>query len=255
MHIYLDIFGHNIPSYGSMVVIGLIISNLTAFFVVKKTKQDLNDLIILEGYGILGGVFGAKLLYLIVSANEIDWSRILEPAYIDMLMRSGFVFYGGLIGALLAILLAGKIHKIDAPAYLQNFIFMLPLFHCFGRIGCFLTGCCYGIPYNGPLAVTFPAESLAVPGVPLFPVQLAESFLLLLISLLLLYRILHGRNQNSVELYIILYGITRFSLEFLRYDSYRGIYFGLSTSQWISMILVVIAVILLVRKKNSVSMA
>ena len=141
------------------------------FFVLKHEKLDFNDWMILEAYCILGGFLGAKLLYLLVSYKSIDWSRITDFQYFNALMLSGFVFYGGLIFGLIFVFLAGKIHKIPAGIYVRKFIFLIPFMHSFGRVGCFMAGCCYGIPYDGIGAVVFPEGSYAIPGIKLFPVQ------------------------------------------------------------------------------------
>ena len=156
-------------------------------------------------------------------------------------MTSGFVFYGGLIGALLCALLAKKIHKIDVAALLRSCIFFLPLAHGFGRIGCFLGGCCYGIPYDGWLAVTFP-DDVGIPE-PLtrFPVQLVESALLICLAIVLFILAYRGKDRRTISIYLIAYAIIRFVLEYLRADAARGSFLFLSTSQWIS-ILIVIAV-------------
>ena len=154
-----------------MIASGVIVANLIAMFVLKKIKLDLNDFLILESYCFLGAFVGAKILYFIVSIDEIDWSRFFDIKYFNQLMLSGFVFYGGLIGGLLIILLGGKVHKIKSTEYIRNFVFLIPLIHSFGRIGCFWAGCCYGIPYKGIGAVIYPENSFAPSGINLFPVQ------------------------------------------------------------------------------------
>lgn len=148
MHVYLHLFGLTIPSYGLLIASGVVIGNIIAF-VLKHEKLDFNDWMILEAYCILGGFLGAKLLYLLVSYKSIDWSRITDFQYFNALMLSGFVFYGGLIFGLIFVFLAGKIHKIPAGIYVRKFIFLIPFMHSFGRVGCFMAGCCYGIPYDG----------------------------------------------------------------------------------------------------------
>lgn len=238
MHLYIDFFGVSIPAYGMMIVLGICIANLVAFIVIKRTKRDINDLIVLEAYCFLGAFIGAKVLYLLISYEEIDWGRIAEIEYLSNIMKSGFVFYGGLIGGLLAVYLAGKLHKVDAEKYVREFIFLIPFMHGFGRIGCFMAGCCYGTPYNGPGAVAFPEESFAIPNVSLFPVQLVEAVFLLLITVGILVLQMKYRWYYTIELYLISYGVLRFALEYVRYDAARGAYAGLSTSQWLSIVLV-----------------
>lgn len=146
MSIYLNILGFHIPSYGLMITLGVILANVFALYPLKKYKLIFDDFLILEAYTLLGAFIGAKLLYLIISYREIDWSRFLEPRYFNYIMSSGFVFYGGLIGGLLCFLFAGKFHHINSKPYITHLIYLIPWIHGFGRIGCFLAGCCYGIP-------------------------------------------------------------------------------------------------------------
>ena len=126
MHRFIHVFGHDIAGYGLMITLGVIVSNILALIMLKKKKLLVWDFVILEGYAGLGMIFGAKLLFLFVSRNSIDWSHFFEPEVFSAYMTSGFVFYGGLIGALLCALLAKKIHKIDVAALLRSCIFFLP---------------------------------------------------------------------------------------------------------------------------------
>lgn len=250
MHITIDFLGRKLPSYGLLIMTGGVLANLLALLLRKKLKIDTDNLILLEAYMLIGALVGSKVLYLITAAPAIEWNRIFEPSYLLMLMRGGFVFYGGLIGGLLMILLAGKIHRIDAVYYIRKVIFLCPFAHAFGRLGCFMAGCCYGIPYHGPGAVVFPENSFALPGIRLFPVQLLESGTLLVISLILGIATLRFASEYTIELYLILYGIDRFLLEYLRYDSGRGIYGPFSTSQWISLVAVTAAVVVMIIRKR-----
>jgi phosphatidylglycerol:prolipoprotein diacylglycerol transferase len=250
MHLFFSIGNLAIPSYGVMISLGVVVANIVALYVIRRTKQDVNNFILVEAYSFLGGFIGAKVLYLIVSFSEIDWSKIFRLSYFNSLMQGGFVFYGGLIGGLLFAFLAGKIHRFHAFPYIERFIFLIPMIHAFGRIGCFLTGCCFGIPYHGIGGVVFPKNSYAIPGIALFPVQLLESGILMLISILLIYLQFRRQWQYSLELYLVLYAIARFILEYLRYDAERGRFWIFSTSQWIS-IFMIVASLLIVRFRRS----
>ena len=238
MHVFFHLGSLTIPAYGFMIASGVIIANIVAMFVLKKKSLDFNDFIILESYCILGAFIGAKLLYLLVSFEEIDWSNIFNLQYFNQLMLDGFVFYGGLIGGLIMVYIGGYFHKIKPKEYIINFIFLIPLIHCFGRIGCFCAGCCYGIPYKGVGAVVFPEGSFAIPNVSLFPVQIVEACLLLLIAITILAAQLVFNCNYTVEIYLVMYAITRFILEYYRYDEARGHLGILSTSQWISIVMI-----------------
>lgn len=252
MKLYIDLFGISVPSYGLMIVIGVVLANIVAFLMIytsqrnkKQSKNseekrlDYNDLFIMEAYCILGGFLGAKLLYVLVSFEEIEWNNILTISGFNTFMQAGFVFYGGLIGGALAAVLAGKIHYIDTKLYFNEFILLIPMIHGFGRIGCFMAGCCYGIPYDGIGATVFPENSFAISGIKLFPVQLAEAIGLFCIFGIMLILKVKYNIKHMVELYCLLYAVLRFILEFFRYDVMRGRLWLLSTSQWISLTMVV----------------
>ena len=252
MQQFISVFGLKLPVYGLMILLGIFLANLIVILLRKKLELDMDNVILLEVYLLVGVFLGSKLLYLLVSINDIDWSRIFEPEYAKALLSGGFVFYGGLIGGLLLMLLAGKLHKIPAGEYLRKLIFLAPFGHAFGRIGCFFGGCCFGIPYHGVCSVVYPDDPdvPAPPGIPLFPVQLLESACLFAISFLVF---LVGRKTNwlyTIETYFALYGVARFLLEFLRFDAYRGIYGGLSTSQWVSLALIAFAIVLFLYHKR-----
>lgn len=248
MQPYLSIFGKSIPSYGFFITLGVICGNLIAIYVLRKNKLSFLDFIILEAYCFLGGFMGAKLLYFVTASNEIEWNRLGDLEYFNAIMKSGFVFYGGLIGGILFMFIFGKVHKIDSLTYIERFIFVLPYIHSFGRVGCFMAGCCYGRPYDGPGAVVYPEGSFAISGVKLFPVQIVEAIILLVISVVMLIIQIRRDAHYQLETYILLYSIARFVLEFFRYDEIRGIYWGLSTSQWISIVLLFVSVFLIYRK-------
>ena len=114
MHIYVEIYGHRIPTYGLLITIGVILANLIAIICMKrKYKKDcIEDFLIVEAYTMAGAFLGAKCLYLLVSYRDIDWENIFNIKYFNTLMQGGFVFYGGLIGGLIFIFLPEKIHKI-----------------------------------------------------------------------------------------------------------------------------------------------
>lgn len=250
MKVYFDIGTLSIPAYGLMIAIGVVFANIVAMFVLHKTKLDFDDFILLEAYCFLGAFLGAKILYLLVSVKIINWKQIFEIEYFNQIMQGGFVFYGGLIGGLLFVLLAGRIHKIAVEEYIRNFIFLIPFIHAFGRIGCFCAGCCFGVPYNGIGAVVFPEHSYALPNVRLFPVQLVEATILIGIAVLIIWLQIGNNWKYTIETYLLLYGIARFLLEYFRYDADRGSFGMFTTSQWISFIMITIAIVMVRNDKK-----
>lgn len=244
------LFGHYIAYYGLMAAVGVCIGSGIGLLRVKQCGLSGNDLIILCAMGALGAVVGAKLLYIIVSFREIDFHKLTDWNYISALMRGGFVFYGGVLGMLPMLWLCNAKFKIHVMDYMQCCIGCIPLGHAFGRVGCHLVGCCYGRPYNGIFAVTYTCSQFAPNGVSLFPVQLTEAVLELLIGIFLLVCGKKWKGLTGLYWYLALYAVCRFCLEFLRADAERGMICGLSTSQILSIILGGMAVYLLIRQKR-----
>ena len=140
-----------------------------------------------------------------------------------------------------------QIIKKSADDNATNGLPAVPLAHAFGRIGCFFAGCCYGIPYDPPIGICLKnAIGTAPTDIPLFPVQLLESGLdFLLAGLLQLCFRKRTRKTDVIPFYCIGYAGIRLFTERFRYDTERGIYFGLATSEWISLALAICGVLLL----------
>ena len=150
------------------------------------------------------------------------------------------MFYGSLIGGLLMVYIYCRKYKVSIPDLSVVVVPTIPLIHAFGRLGCFFAGCCYGIQYGGPASITFKSSPVAPNGVSLFPVQLVESAInLVIFMVLILYRRKNRNYKGIIILYLLLYSVSRFALEFVRGDIIRGFIFGLSTSQWISLLIII----------------
>lgn len=244
------LFGHFLPYYGLMAMLGVAVGARVGMIQVRRRGLSGDNLILLCAIGALGAIVGAKLLYLLVSFREIDLHRLTDWSYFSALMRGGFVFYGGILGMLPALWFCNVKMEICVLDYIECCIGCVPLGHAFGRVGCFLVGCCYGRPYDGIFAVTYTCSQFAPNGISLFPVQLLEAALELLIGILLLTAGKKWKGMTGLYCYIALYALCRFLLEFLRADAARGIIAGLSTSQILSIGLGTVAVCLLVRQKK-----
>ena len=239
MYPYVNIAGHEFSSYSLMAILGMLVSFFVVLVRAHRKKLGVEDHLYFLAFVLIFTVLGAKALYQIQHLSELWTYREDIFANLQSILNyfgGGFVFYGGLIGGCLGAVFYARYFHTDAVAIAQNFIAVIPLFHCFGRIGCFLAGCCYGIPYQGPLSVTF-TQALGGPnGVGLFPVQLLEAALNLVIFIFLLR--MDGKFQKPLQnfgVYLLCYGAARFFLEFLRGDTVRGVWI-FSTSQWISLL-------------------
>jgi len=238
---YLHIFGISIPSYGLCMALGMILAFLYAYHTSKKYSFSFISLIIIAVCPIGFGLLGAKLLYILVTYDFSEVVRRTLAGDTSIIAGDGLVFYGGLIGGIIGLFIGlliakEKFHPVDkivTPC--------VPLGHAFGRIGCFMAGCCYGVKYDGFLSVIFP---LAGVNEPVLPVQLIESFLnLIIFGLIVLF---NKRSKLSpLPVYFLMYSVVRFVLEYFRGDKIRGFMNGFSTSQWISIGIFFVSLILL----------
>ncbi len=229
-----------IHGYGLMIGIGFLIAVLVGMYRAKKKGMNQEAILDIAIYCILAGFLGGKLLYVIV-----EWKRFIDNP-LAVLGSSGFVVYGGIITGVLTGYIYCRIKKISFVKYFDLVMPEIAIAQGFGRIGCFLAGCCYGRPTDSWLGVVFPPEALAPSGVKLLPTQLfmsAGDFLIALI--LILYSRKNKIDGNVGAGYLILYGVGRFGIEFLRNDS-RGSVGVLSTSQFISLFIVAIGIGLIV---------
>lgn len=232
-----------IHGYGLMIAVGILVCIYMGMYRAKKKSLNEEAVLDIAILGVFSGFLGAKLLYVIVEFQDF----LQDP--LRILGSEGFVVYGGIIvGVFSAILYCRRKHLV----FLEYFDLLAPsiaLAQGFGRIGCFLAGCCYGRETESFLGVTFPEGSFAPAGVKLLPTQLFSSagdFLIMF--LLLIYSRHQKRTGNTGALYLLLYGIGRFLIEFLRSDE-RGSVGMLSTSQFISIGIVLAALVLFFRHK------
>ncbi len=219
------------------------------FAMTRAAKRGLDQARILDLgiYIIIAALLGAKLLLLVTDFSSFRQ----DPRELLTLVRSGGVFYGGLILAVVVAL--GYIRHARLPLWTTCDAFApgIALGHVIGRFGCFFAGCCYGKPTSEPWAITFTnpfaAANVGTPlGVPLHPTQLYEAGaeFLILVFLLFTERKRKPYAGRTFWLYMLLYAISRFIIEFYRGDE-RGTVGVLSTSQFISVLLAPLAIAML----------
>lgn len=237
---YLDPW-EKIPTYGVCFFLGIVAAVLAVLFLDRRKRVKREDLVYGGSIAIVGGLAGAKLLSVLPNLGLIIQNQV---PLVDVI-KNGFVFYGGVIGGALGILIYCRAFHVDFIDFLDTAAIGLPLGSLFGRIGCFCAGCCYGRPTDSFLGVVFthPADPNTPVGVPLLPTQLFESGYCLIIFFALLAlnrRAVRGRN---VLFYLISYSACRFVNEFFRDDPARGFLLGMSTSQFISLLLIIASLI------------
>ena len=247
-----------VPAMGMCVLVGAILAVLLSWILRKRTALDWNgefvDAII---SAVLLGFVGMKILYWIVTPNVFRdaFANGFFQGILSLLME-GMVFYGGLIGGILGIFLTARKKKKNILEFTD---LMAPCFcvaHAFGRIGCLLAGCCYGVAvgeqtqfgvltYKGALAVKY------LDGTMRLPVPLMEAiFLLVLCEVLVLVYCTEKHLGRTTGVYLTSYAVWRFVIEMFRGDAERGKFGPLYTSQWISILILAAGVALLLLAKK-----
>ena len=254
---------YNVCGLAGAVAVALLISFL------RKKDRLLDRVILILCYiaSIIGFFIGAHLLFFLekLPAFSENYGMMIVdlPSFFDAVFNaaSGMAFYGGLFGASAAVLILCKIRHIYARPYLNVCACSFPLLLAFGRIGCTLFGCCYGIEYHGIFALTYSADHI-VPGksdhiadFPHFPVQLLESLLMFILCFVLVQMYLKFRDKYPLlSIYFISYGIIRFFDELLRSTEAKTFQGPLSTSQWIALISLAITAgyLITIKKKKMI---
>jgi phosphatidylglycerol:prolipoprotein diacylglycerol transferase len=243
-----DIGPFTVYTYGVLLAAAYLLGLKFAMVRSRARGLDATKTLDLGIYIIVSALVGAKLLLLIV---EFDTFR-RDPAELLTLARSGGVFYGGLILAVGVALWYIRRHRLPVWTTCDVFAPAIALGHAVGRLGCLAAGCCYGKPTSLAWGITFThpeaAANVGTPlGVPLHPTQLYESGaeLIILGFLLATEKRGHAFPGRTFWLYLLLYGISRFAIEFFRGDA-RGFVFGtISTSQFISLLIIPLSLIML----------
>lgn len=232
--------------YGIMVAIGFASAYLIADYRAKKRGLSSDIIFGILWCAMAGGLIGSRLLYYIVSIKDI-----IDDVSVIWDFTHGFVVYGGIIGGVLAGYIYCRVKKVKFFDYFDLVMPEVALAQGFGRIGCFFAGCCYGRETDSAIGIVFKNSSYAPNGVKLIPTQLISSAGDFLIALILFTYAKKKRPEGAVgALYMILYGIGRFGVEFLRND-YRGSIGFLSTSQIISVFVALAGIIMFVKAKRS----
>ncbi len=257
------IFNFPINTYGVFLALAFLGAIMITVRLGARDGLRRERLYDLSLWMLLAGLIGSKILMFFVEPEYR--ANPLQLLSLDFL-RSGGVFYGGLIGAVVAGYFLMKRYNLPWWKTADACAPGIALGNFFGRQGCFAAGCCWGEPTTLPWGVQFSELGHRITGVPidvsLHPVQLYESFSMLIVFFFLLW--LHKRKRFSGQVilaYALLYSVVRFAVEFVR-DDPRGDLLGLtsmtglSTSQIISLIVAVSALIaFVIRRRKSAGLA
>ena len=243
-----------ITTYGIFLAVGMLIALYVTSRLAGRDGLPRERIYDLGLWVLVGGLVGSKILMLLVEDNVNIFT-------LDFL-RSGGVFYGGLIGGFLAVAILVPFYKLPFWKAADAFAPGVALGQAFGRQGCFAAGCCWGKVTDGPLGVHFSDAGHDYTGVPivgpdgadlfLYPTQMIESLAMLAVFGLLFWLHRHKKFDGQILItYGIIYSLVRFSIEFIR-DDPRGDLFGfttltgLSTSQGVSLLVAAASITFLI---------
>ena len=239
---YFHIFGLSVPVYGILTLVGIAVGILWMLYNRKFYRLKKDDTFFFALYCVIFALIGGKVLYIIVEFQHL----LQNPEMWKAVITGGMVFYGGVIGGILGGVLYTRQYHLDTWKFFDVAVPGVAIGHGIGRIGCFCAGCCYGAPTDLPIGVIYPKGlGIAPAGVPLLPTQLFEAGAEAVLAVVLFLILRKNKRMGRVTgWYLVLYGVIRFGLEFLRSDP-RGAVFGLSTSQLISIFMVTLGMLLI----------
>ncbi len=253
MHpILFEIGSWPVYSYGVLLALAYLAGLQLAVVRARHAGLDSAKVMDFGIYLIIAALVGAKLMLIVVDFRHFR----AQPGELLSLVRAGGVFYGGLIAAFVTGLWLVRRYRLPIWKTADLIAPGIALGHIVGRFGCLMAGCCFGRPTDVPWAITFTdpvayANAGTLLGTPLHPTQLYDAGAELVILIVLLVTERRGRPfaGRTFWLYMLLYGISRYIIEFYRGDE-RGMILGMSTSQFVSLIVVPLSLAMLARLRK-----
>ena len=231
-------------SYGLMMAIGILAAIFAARKMAPKIGIDPEKITDMAIFAVLGGLIGSYVNFVI----SYDWSKFqADPLGVLRFWEGGLVFLGGLIGGTIFAILFIRRHKWPLWEVADICAVSVPLAYGFGRIGCFLAGCCYGTSCELPWAITFPGHLTACHPTQLYSMLLGFG----LAAFAYFFRNKRRFAGQSFLFYLFFYGLGRGIIEFFRINP---TVFGTSitVAQFTGLVLIVAATVLypILRKRN-----
>jgi phosphatidylglycerol:prolipoprotein diacylglycerol transferase len=212
-----------IRSYGVMLALSFLLGVYFAMRRAIKAKIDPNRIVDLSFIVLIAAIVGSRFFYVIYHLDEFSDNilDVINPFHSSYVGIAGLSMMGGVLLAMIAAFAYFFIKRIDPWPITDAMMPMFALGTGFTRIGCFLNGCCYGLPTQSKLGVIFPADSMAgfqYPGTPLIPTQLYESLAgFTILGIVLWSERFKKFNGHSFWVTVGLYAAWRFFIDFYRY--------------------------------------
>ncbi len=247
---YFYIGSVRVGYYIVLMALGLLVACAVSLANAKRCGARLRDVLLAGVFAVVGGLFGAKLLFIIVSLPQLAEAGKLTWRTAFGLLNGG-TFYGGLLFGGLAVLLYCLLFHRPIGKFFDVYAGGIALGLAVGRIGCLIAGCCYGVETAGGFYVVYLDSPDHPAGDPThyLPVQLLESLCLVVIFAVCEILLFTAEPRgNSALAFGFLYAAARFVLECFRGDAARGFLLGISTSQYLSVALFLLCYALVLRR-------
>ena len=250
-------------AYGLLIAFGFMSAMMLAKRQAEREGEDPEQVIDLAFYLLLAGLICARIVFILTQMDK--YAR--DPLQIIMFWKGGLVFYGGFIGAAIYLVYYSRRYKINFFKFADLLVPFLAMAHAFGRLGCLCAGCCFGKPTDLPWGIVFPIGSMphqahqssglvSLADMPLavHPTQLYEAGAELIMFFILISLRPRKRFHGQILLiWLASYPVIRSVIVMFRGDKIRGVHGFLSTSQYISIAVALVAAILYfhLRKKRN----
>lgn len=262
MYPIINLFGIHIGTYGLCILLGGLAAFAVILYCVKsRFGKEKNDFILAYIFSIAFSVLGAVLLKPVINtiivAVHYENYKSMSFDHILTFIFGEVVFYGGLTGAILGLAFYCRMYKTPLLPLLDIGAVGVPLAHAVGRVGCMFGGCCWGTVtvQDNPFSIIYPAYPMEAPsgitapsGIPLWNVPIMEAAFLVILFIIN-FIIYHRSRRNGIcfVVYLLLYGTWRFAIEYIRGDAIRGKYYIFTTSQYISIFLIIAGILILAK--------
>ena len=232
---YIDCFDIAIYTFPIILTIGFLLC--VVFFIARKSydKTFYKTYVKMIFWILPSSLLGGK----IISVLSLVFQN--KGCLLECIIQSGTVYYGCLFGGAISLFILAKFYHMYWLDIFDICASLLPLGQAIGRIGCFLNGCCYGCQYYGFASVLYPINGEIVS---VFPTWFCESIFCFILFILLQIILIRTNSGIITTVYLICYSSFRFIIEFLRGDSIRGTFSGVSTSQILSVAVFIFAIFL-----------